>query len=455
MRTTRHLARHGYRGQGRETRRPRRRACILRRSDQYEHTVRSEAEALAGAGFDVDVVCMRSAGSPRRAVVNGVTVIRMPVRLRSGTAGKAIGYGLFFLFAAVHVSIRHIRKPYAVVQANSLPDFLVFAALVPKILGCRVVAYMQEPTPELAATILKDKWITGFLARVEQWSIQFADHCVTVTEQLKRRYVERGAAEDRITVVLNCADPDIILGDWSPSPIASRSGFTVACHGTIADRYGQDTILHAARMLRGEIPGLRVVITGRGPGTEELIRAIASYGLHDIVRFEGWVSQARLNDILYSADVGIIAQKASSYSHLVHTNKMIDYWVFGLPVIASRLRAVSQLYDDRVIEYFEPGNAADLAAAIRRLHADPERRAELARNGKLAQDRNGWAAQRIIYLSVFDSLLGNVTAQNRREQLASAGMRWTGSGTAASALFLSASPCLLPLSWLPPPLLSR
>src|SRR5690348_14286459 len=70
----------------------------------------------------------------------------------------------------------HIRKPYAVVQANSRPDFLVFAALVPKLLGCRIVAYMQEPTPELAATILNNKWITGFLTRVEQWAIQFADH---------------------------------------------------------------------------------------------------------------------------------------------------------------------------------------------------------------------------------------------------------------------------------------
>ena len=123
------------------------------------------------------------------------------------------------------------------------------------------------------------------------------------------------------------------------------------------------------------------------------------------------VSQAKLNDILHSADVGIVAQKASPYSHLVHTNKMVDYWIFGLPVIASRLHAVSQLYDDHVIEYFEPGNAPDLAAAIRRLYADTARRAELAENGKLAQLRNGWAAQRISYLTVFDSLLGNVTAR--------------------------------------------
>lgn len=390
---------------------PRRRACILRRSEQYEPVVQSEAEALADAGFDVQVICIRSVDSPRRAVVNGVTIIRMPIKLRSSMVGKAVGYGLFFLFAAVSVSIRHIRRPYAVVQANSLPDFLVFAAVVPKLLGSRVVAYMQEPTPELAATVLDRKRITAFLARIEQRAIRFANHSVTVTEQLKQRYVERGAAADRITVILNCADPGILLANWSPKPVQSKSGFVVVCHGTIADRYGQDTIVAAAHMLRNDIPDLRVVITGRGSGTKELMRAITSYELHDTVQFAGWVSQAELNDILHSADAGIVAQKASPYSHLVHTNKMVDYWIFGLPVIASRLHAVSQLYDDRFIEYFEPDNPSDLAAAIRRLYTDPARRAELAENGKLAQLRNGWSTQRIAYLSVFDSLLGNVTVQ--------------------------------------------
>jgi glycosyltransferase involved in cell wall biosynthesis len=390
---------------------PRRRACIIRRSEQYEPIVQSEAEALADAGFDVEVICVRSADSPRRAIVNGVTVIRMPVKLRNSMAGKAANYGLFFLFSAVNVSIQHIRRPYAVVQANSLPDFLVFAALVPKLHGCRVVAYMQEPAPELAATILGGEYITNFLIRIEQWAIRFADHSVTVTEQLKQLYVERGAAAERITVILNCTDPGILLANWSPAQIKRKSGFVAVCHGTIADRYGQDTIIDAVRILRNEIPDLRVVITGRGPGTAELIRTITRYGLQDVVQFEGWVTQARLNDILHSADVGIVAQKASPYSHLVHTNKMVDYWVFGLPVIASRLQAVSQLYDDRVIEYFEPDDASDLAMAIKRLYADPARRAELAENGELAQLRNGWAAQRVSYLSVFDSLLGNVPTQ--------------------------------------------
>lgn len=391
-----------------------RRACILRQNEYYDPMVRREAEALASAGFDVEVLCMRAVGAPRRAFVNGVRVIRLPTSRGSRSSlGKALSYGRFFLLASGYLSVQHVRRPYAVVQANSMPDFLVFAALVPKLLGSKIVAKMQEPTPELATTIFGPTLLTGALARIEQWAIRFADRTVTVTDELKQRYVERGAAAESISVVLNCVDPDTMLPHWSRPSVRTESGFIVVCHGTIEDRYGQDTIIGAARILRDEMPDLRIVITGRGSGIAKMVRAIADYELQDMVRFEGWVSLDRLQEILYSADVGVVAQKASPYSHLVHTNKMVDYWIFGLPVIASRLRAVSELYDARFIEYFEPGDAAGLAAAIRRLRTDPVRRAELAQNGKLAQLRNGWAVQRVSYLSVFDELLGDGFAGGR------------------------------------------
>jgi glycosyltransferase involved in cell wall biosynthesis len=385
----------------------RRRACIVRQSDIYEYMVQREAEALSAAGFDVEVILMRGDSRPRHAVVNGVTVISLPASRRRGgsKARYAFDYGRFFVLAAGILAVRHIRRPYHVVQAYSMPDFLIFAALVPKLLGSRTIAYMGEPTPELAETLFGAGWVTRVLARVEQWSIGFADHSITVTEQLKRRYVERGAEPDRITVVLNGADPKAMFADWSPASAEAKSGFTAVCHGTIEDRYGQDTIIEAARLLRDEIPDLRVVITGRGSLSGQVSRMIADNKLEEVVRFEGWVSRARLNDILHSADVGIVAQKASPYSHLVHTNKMVDYWMFGLPVIASRLRATVETYDDSVMEYFEPGDARQLAAAIRRLRSDPDRRAELIANGRLALLKNGWDTQRAAYLSAFSAAL--------------------------------------------------
>ena len=68
----------------------RRRAAILRQGNWYGPEIRREAEALAGAGFDVEMFLMRADDAPRRAVVNGVTIIRLPVRQRSSMAGTFI-----------------------------------------------------------------------------------------------------------------------------------------------------------------------------------------------------------------------------------------------------------------------------------------------------------------------------------------------------------------------------
>jgi glycosyltransferase involved in cell wall biosynthesis len=314
-------------------------------------------------------------------------------------------YAWFCALAGSTLTVRHLRRRYTAVQVNTMPDFLVFAAIVPKLLGARVLAYMKEPIPELAETMFDHPLLTRLLAWIEQRALRFADHSLTVTQELKDRYVERGADPDWITVVLNCAAPEAMLDGWSP-PAAGKNGFMVLSHGSVEDRYGQDTLVEAAALLREEVPGLRVVLTGRGSGVDDLLRSIAELSVSDIVEFKGWVTWSEIADLLHLADVGVVAQKASPYSHLVQTNKMVDYWIFDTPVIASRLRSVSELYDNGVLEYFEPGDARSLADAIRRLWQDPARRDELTRNGKRALEQNGWEVQREIYLDVYDRLLG-------------------------------------------------
>lgn len=382
------------------------RACIVRQVDVYEPMIRREAEALVEAGYDVEVLCMRCEGRPRETVVSGVRVTSLPTSRQKGSKLRyLVDYFSFFVLVAVTLMVRHLRRPYAVVQVNTMPDFLVLAAAGPKLLGSRVVAYMHEPSPELAETLYGPGPMVRVLAGVEQLVLRFADHAVAVTDELKQRYVERGADADRISVVLNCVDPRTMKEGWAPAEGPAPGRFTVLCHGTIEARYGQTTLVEAARLLRDRLPDLRVVVTGRGSGVDELVRCIAEAGVGDAVSFEGWVTEQRLNDLLHAASVGVVAQEASPYSHLVQTNKMVDYWIFGLPVIASRLRSVAALYGDDALEYYEPGDPVDLALAIERVHDHPERRAELVAGGVRAHAEHGWATQKKVYLAVFDGLV--------------------------------------------------
>lgn len=416
-----------WRLSGRPGRRPR--ICIVRQNDLYEPMIQREAEALARDGYEVEVLCMRYPGRPRRTVVNDVTVTSLPAsRTKSNKLRYLFDYAWFFALTAATVTARHLCRPYAAIQVNTMPDFLVFAAAVPKAMGCRVVAYMHEPSPELTETLYGPGRLVRVMEVIEQAVLRFADHAITVTPQLKERYVECGADADRITVVLNCVSPETLLCDLPEAPHRSNDEFVIVSHGTIEERYGQEDIVAAAQLLRDELPNLRVVLTGRGSRVDELVRSIEHRGLQDVVRFEGWVDLPRLNEILLSADAGIVAQRASPYSQLVQTNKMVDYWIIGIPVIASRLRSVAEMYDESVIEYYEPGDPEALADAIRHLYHTPGRREELARNGRLAHEAQGWAVQRTAYLGVYKKLLTAPSAKTR-SALPASGRTWGNVGS--------------------------
>ena len=52
-----------------------------------------------------------------------------------GILHYVFGYGVFLLAAAVLVTMLHLRRRYHLIQINSMPDALVFAALGPRLLG--------------------------------------------------------------------------------------------------------------------------------------------------------------------------------------------------------------------------------------------------------------------------------------------------------------------------------
>jgi len=388
--------------------RERQRVCIVRQQDVYEVGLRREAEALVDAGYEVEVICMAHPERPRRTVINGVEVTSLPVKhRRSSKLRYVLDYGSFTALAGLVLAWRHFRRAYAAVQINTLPDSLVFAAIVPKLLGARVVLHLKEPAPELGEVVFGDERVVQVLKRVERLALRSADRSITVTEALRQRFAERGASVDRMTVVLTGAPAELHVSAGVPERPDDDETFTIISHGTIEERYGHDTILRAVALVRAELPELRVVFTGRGSGITSMLELVDRLGLGDIVQFEGMVSYDRLNDLLAAADLGIVSQKASDYSHLVHTNKMVDFWIFGLPVIHSRLRAVYEHYGEGPLEYYEPGDPQDLARAIRRVHDDPARRAQLVAKGRLALRENGWAVQRKVYLGVYEELLGN------------------------------------------------
>lgn len=384
------------------------RACIVRQNIYPEDMlVCREAHALRDAGFDVDVICVPSSQRPREEVIDGIHVYRVPPeREKRGLVRYLAEYLSFFVLAAIRLTLLHLRRPYALIQVNTMPDFLVFATLIPRLLGAKVTLQMYEPMPELWMTKFRFAPLIKLLEVMQKLSLRYAHSTFTVTQQLKDTLVARGADPRKINVVLNVPDAHLFGGDTSGLPQTSGGPFTLICHGAIEERYGHDTMLEAIASLRSAIPGIRLQITGKGSYLEQFLAHIEMLELQDHIHYLGFVPLPQLIEELIKADAGIVAQKACSYSHLVHTGKMYDYLHFGKPVIASRLSAVQAYFDEESLCYFTPGDSQDLARAIRYLYEHPKARQRFAQNSRRLYECYRWEQQRVTYVTVSRKVAG-------------------------------------------------
>ncbi|RZV68036.1 MAG: glycosyltransferase WbuB [Candidatus Scalindua sp. SCAELEC01] len=384
------------------------RGCVIRH-DYYpeEKSVHREVIALSEIGLEIHVICLRGPDQASEEIVDGIHIHRVPLKREKGSIGRYLyDYLSFFLLASIKVTVLHLRYYFAVIQVNTMPDFLIFTTLIPRLLGAKTVIQMHEPTPELWTTMSGSHLLIFLLEFVEQISLNYAQRVFTVTEQLKETYVSRGANPDKISVILNVPDARLFeSGDISPIP--SGDDFRIICHGAIEERYGQDTIVEAASLVKDVIPGLRIHVLGQGTYVEKFVAQIKALGVQKYVYYLGWVTFSQMVLELRQADVGIIAQKSSPYSNLVHTGKMYDYINFGKAVIASRLTSVRAYFDEDSICFYEAGNAEDLARAILSLYHNPNKRQKLARNAASLYHKNyKWDHQRKIYQDVYRSLIG-------------------------------------------------
>jgi glycosyltransferase involved in cell wall biosynthesis len=301
------------------------------------------------------------------------------------------------------------------VQVNTMPDYLVFTALYPKLTGARVVLHLHEPIPELFQTMFGGRWYTpGFVALVElaeAVSISFADHCLTVTDEMKRNYARRGADVSKITVVVNVPDDRLFRLEQYAHLVEKvarvkaqereRGVFRVLTHGAIEERYGFDTIVKAVATARAEIPGIEFRFMGAGDFLDD-VRALAEReGVADRVTHLGFVPFEQMIEEILLADVCIVAVKKNPYSVLVHTNKMYEYIALQRPVIASRLDSVAAYFSHDALLFFEPGDDADLAGRLRHAFARPGASEARVRMANSIYERHRWDREKERYLSVY------------------------------------------------------
>ena len=211
--------------------------------------VRREAEALVDRGDTVDVIGLRKRGEERVHILNGVRQISLSVvRYRGSSAGMYLAnYFLFFVSASISLVSLHLKNRYQIIQVHTMPDFMVFVAIVPKLLGAKVILDVHDLMPELYQSkfgLGQTHWLIRFITWMERCSIGFADRAIAVHKPHLDALIRHGSPAEKFIVLLNLPDPKIFANSARVSG-RNDSGLKLIYHGTVAERHGLQVALRA------------------------------------------------------------------------------------------------------------------------------------------------------------------------------------------------------------------
>ena len=373
---------------------------------EMDNRVRRYAEALAERGDDVDVYVLGKPGQPRQGVLNGVRIHRIQTRVRNEK--KPLTYLakllLFLLRSSLVLAKKSFREPYDVIHVHSVPDFEVFAALVPKWMGSKIILDIHDIVPEFYASKFRtgrDSLVFKTLVLMEKLSIAFSDHAIIANHLWYETLTSRSVVPGKCTVVMNY--PDI--------SIFRRSGrtrddgkFVMVYPGSLNWHQGLDVAIRAFGKIAGRYPQAEFLIYGEGGEIGALMELAGELNLTDRIRFPGTKPLQEIAAVMAEADAGIVPKRAVSFGNEAFSTKIPEFMAVGVPIIASSTMIDRYYFNDSQILFFKSEDVDDLASKMGMLIEDAELRSRLVENGDAYIRENNWDVKRNEYFELIRSL---------------------------------------------------
>jgi glycosyltransferase involved in cell wall biosynthesis len=362
--------------------------------------------------MSVDLICLAEEGMPRREKSSRFNVLRLPIQhRRGGILSYAYTYSAFILACTVILAVRAFRRRYQLVYVHNMPDILVACALVPKVLGAKVILDQHDPMPELLTTIFNlrpDSLSVRVMKWLEKWSIARANAVITVNVACKRIFASRSCKPEKITVVMNSPDEKIFpvrLPISRTVENTSTRAFVIMYHGSLVERNGLDLAVEALARVRESIPGAELRICGRKtPFLEKVLDDARRKSLEPWVHYLGPRSLEGLVREIEQCDVGIIPNQRNAFTEINTPTRIFEYLALGKPVIAPRARGICDYFNAGSLIFFELGDVQDLAKKIEYVFIHPSQVKEIVERGQEIYREHDWPEERRRLISLVADL---------------------------------------------------
>jgi glycosyltransferase involved in cell wall biosynthesis len=348
------------------------------------------ADGLAVRGHDVTILTARYPGSAREETrASGVRVRRIGGRL-----GVYPG-------AALAVILRRVPRPDVIVETQNGLPFLA-ALWAPR-----------TPHVVLVHHVHREQWPVVFptpIARLGWWMesrvaprLNRTRPYVTVSELTRSELAEIGVDPGRVRVVHNGVLPP------PPHDVVRADHPQLLVLGRLVPHKRVEIALTTVDRLRGEFPGIRLVVAGRGWWEPELRREVEERRLGDVVQLAGFVSAEERHRLYASSWVSLVPSLKEGWGLVV-----VEAGMHETPSVAFEGAGgvTESIVDDHTGVLARADDLDHFVELTRALLLDAERRALLGKQAAEFASRFTWAET----VNRFEELIDELVAEQSRDR---------------------------------------
>ena len=261
--------------------------CMLAYATYFtDARIKAYVKTLAVHSISADVIALKEKNKGDRDVLENGEIFYLMKKYQGGNSLQYIAsYLAFFILAFFKLSFLYFRKKYKIIHIHNMPNFLVFSALIPKLLGAKLILDVHDIMTTnymVKFSINDDNWIIKILKIEQKISASFVDYIICADHMQRELLIEYGIPERKINVIMNVPNEEIFR------PVKQNKSkakdFNIVYHGTIAKRLGIDILLKAIELIKDKIP-VRMNIYGEGDFLDEVLNLRKELSLEDCVYF--------------------------------------------------------------------------------------------------------------------------------------------------------------------------
>ena len=381
--------------------------CMLAYSFyESDNRIMRYADALTERGDTVDIIALKSEGNPPYEKISNVNIYRVQKRMinEKNQLTYLTKLVIFLIKSFAFITKKHLQHPYDIVHVHSVPDFEVFAALIPKLQGSSIILDVHDIVPEFYASKFsgnKDSFFFKALVKIERLSIKFSDHVIISNHLWHKTLTSRSLNESKCTTIMNYPDEAIF---YQRPRTRHDDKFIMLYPGTLGWHQGLDIAIKAFAKIKDQAPHAEFHIYGRGSERNKLTGLIAELHLDNKVFIKDIMPINEIAEVMANADLGIVPKKNDPFGGEAFSTKTLEFMSLGIPVIVSKTKIDNYYFNDSVVKFFNPDDVNDLAQSMITMLKNKEQRDTLRDNAFCFVEDYRWSKKKNEYFDLVDSL---------------------------------------------------